>query len=142
MLSGTELGQALARAITLKGVKQQQVADAFGVRQASVSEWIKTGRIAKRHIDMLLSYFHDVAGPDHWGIASGVTAPTMESSRREEAVESALRLVLSAVCRMSKGHWEMVRQRLDSLSGHPESIDDVIADVLPLFELAAQRKAA
>lgn len=68
MLTGTELGKALDSAMTLKKVKQADVAKAFKIRQPSVSEWISTGRIGKKHIPTLITYFSDVVGPDHWGL--------------------------------------------------------------------------
>lgn len=69
MFSGPELGAALRAAMALKGVTQQQVADAFGVRQSSVHEWLKYGRVAKSRIEPLVVYFSDVVGPAHWGLS-------------------------------------------------------------------------
>lgn len=68
MLSGAELGMAIAAAMELKRVGPTEVAREFGIKQPSVSEWKTHGRIAKRHIPKLLSYFGDVCGPDHWGL--------------------------------------------------------------------------
>jgi hypothetical protein len=68
MHQGTELGRALKEAMDLKGVKQDAVAAAFGIKQPSVSEWTKHGRIAKKHLPLLVSYFLDVVGPEHWGL--------------------------------------------------------------------------
>ena len=74
MHSGETLGKALAEAMRLKGERaskkltQQAVATAFDVAQSSVAEWIKYGRIDKKHIPQLLDYFKDVAGPAHWGL--------------------------------------------------------------------------
>jgi predicted XRE-type DNA-binding protein len=68
MLTGQALGEALRAAIARKGVSQQQVADAFGVGQSSVAGWLKSGRIGKRHLVKLVSYFADVVGPEHWGL--------------------------------------------------------------------------
>ena len=73
MHSGKVLGAALAEAMRLKAgsgerLTQQAVATAFGVAQSSVAEWIKYGRIDKKHIPQLLDYFKDVAGPAHWGL--------------------------------------------------------------------------
>lgn len=75
MLSGKELAAAFSEAMRLKkakGVTQQQVAEAFKVRQASVSEWGKTGRIAKKHLNLLVEYFEDVVGADHWGLHESI----------------------------------------------------------------------
>ena len=68
MLSGQELAAALRLAMHEKHVGPTEVARAFEVRQPSVSGWMKDGRIAKKHIPHLLSYFADVVGPDHWGL--------------------------------------------------------------------------
>lgn len=68
MLSGRALGDALREAMRLKGVKQGDVASEFEVAQSSVSEWIKFGRIAKKHIPHLVSYFSSHVGPTHWGL--------------------------------------------------------------------------
>lgn len=68
MLTGKELGDALKSAMAEKGVKQADVAAAFGIRQPSVSEWLSTGRIGKKHIPKLIEYFSDAVGPDHWGL--------------------------------------------------------------------------
>ena len=51
-----------------KGVSQSVVAGEFEIKQPSVSEWIKYGRIGKRHLTHLVEYFSDVVGPDHWGL--------------------------------------------------------------------------
>lgn len=75
MLSGPELAAAFTEAMRLKkekGVTQQQVAEVFGVRQASVSEWGKTGRIAKKHLNTLVEYFSDVVEPEHWGLHEAI----------------------------------------------------------------------
>lgn len=68
MLSGPELGKAIAEAMAKKPATQKQMAAAFHVSQPSVSEWLKHGRVAKKHIPLLLDYFSEVVGPDHWGL--------------------------------------------------------------------------
>jgi len=74
MLSGPELAAAFTEAMRLKKEKshvtQQQLATEFGVKQASISEWGKNGRIAKKHLNRLVDYFSDVVPPEHWGLAS------------------------------------------------------------------------
>jgi hypothetical protein len=76
MLSGLELAAAFSEAMRLKkqktGATQQDVAKAFGVRQASVSEWGKTGRIAKKHLNLLVEYFSDVVDAEHWGLHEAI----------------------------------------------------------------------
>lgn len=82
MLSGKELGDAIRTAMDAKGVKQGQVAEEFGIKQPSVSEWLKTGRVAKGHIAHLVRYFSDVVGPTHWGLD---VATDIESERVSRA---------------------------------------------------------
>lgn len=82
MLEGPALGHALREAMTRKRVTQQQVADVFGVKQPSVADWLKHGRVAKRHINRMLEFFSDVVGPEHWGL------PTGEASHIQPAVVS------------------------------------------------------
>lgn len=71
MLSGPDLGAALTAAMKKKGVGPTAVAEAFGVKPPSVTAWQQTGRIHKKHITLLLNYFADVVGPDHWGLEQG-----------------------------------------------------------------------
>jgi SOS-response transcriptional repressor LexA len=68
MLTGKELGIALETAIKLKNVTKKAVADEFGVKPPSVQDWIKYGRIDKKHLNHLVAYFSDVVEPAHWGI--------------------------------------------------------------------------
>lgn len=70
MLTGKELGDAVAAAIALKGVTKKAVADHFGIAPPSVQDWIKRGTIAKDKLEDLWLYFSDVVGPDHWGLAT------------------------------------------------------------------------
>lgn len=69
MLSGEELGRAIRAAIDAKGITQKVVAAEFGVKQPSVSDWIKYGRIDKKHLSHLMVFFSDVVGPAHWGLS-------------------------------------------------------------------------
>lgn len=83
MHTGKTLASALASAIELKGVRQEDVAAAFGVKQPSVSDWLKHGRMHKKHLTRLVEYFGDVVGPEHWGMPSSwrpTSAPLDESS--------------------------------------------------------------
>lgn len=78
MLTGKELGNALRVAIEKKSallesrgegrLSKKAVADEFGVRPPSVQDWINYGRIGKRHLNRLVTFFADVAEPSHWGI--------------------------------------------------------------------------
>ncbi len=75
MLTGKELGDALADAIRKKGVSKAEVARHFGVTPPSVQDWIKYGRISKIHLQTLLTYFSDVVGPEHWGFNPSTRSP-------------------------------------------------------------------
>jgi len=70
MLTGTELGAAIAAAIKAKRVTKKAVAEVFGVKPPSVQGWISRGTISKAKLPDLWRYFSDVAGPEHWGLAS------------------------------------------------------------------------
>lgn len=78
MLSGPALGAALRSAIGLKKVTQSQVAEEFGVKQSSVAEWLRFGRIHKRHLPKLVAYFSDVVGPSHWGLPPAWHAESLQ----------------------------------------------------------------
>lgn len=68
MLTGPALGNAIRQALTKKGVTQKALAEHFGVKPPSVHGWLSTGAIAKDKLELLWSYFSDVAGPEHWGL--------------------------------------------------------------------------
>ncbi len=68
MLQGQALGAALKEAMARKGVTQAQVAAEFGIAQSSVSEWIKFGRVAKKHLTHLVDFFGTHVPPQHWGL--------------------------------------------------------------------------
>lgn len=52
------LGKKLLEAMTLKGVKQVEVANHFKVKPPTVSgDWIKFGRIGKKHFPELVNWF-------------------------------------------------------------------------------------
>ncbi len=75
MLNGKELGDAIQKAIELKtksGSIQSKadVAKHFGIKTPSIYDWIKKGSISKDKLPELWSYFSDVVGPEHWGLAS------------------------------------------------------------------------
>lgn len=68
MLTGKQLGAAIAEAILKKGVKKADVARHFNVSPPSVQGWCDTGRIGKERLPELWTYFSDVVGPSHWGL--------------------------------------------------------------------------
>ena len=70
MLTGEELGAAIASAIEKKKVKKKDVADFFGVKPPSVQDWIRRGTIDKAKLPALWQYFSDVVGPELWGLTT------------------------------------------------------------------------
>lgn len=86
MLTGATLGAAIRAAMDKKGVSQQQVADHFGVRQSSVSEWCKYGRVAKVRLPALFDYFSDVVPIEFWGLypSGRTTALTAQEQSTDE----------------------------------------------------------
>lgn len=91
MLTGEKLGAAIREAIKKKGVTQQQVAQHFGVRQSSVSEWCKYGRISKANLPALFDYFKDVVQVSHWGLYPEAHATTLTAAE-PEATQRTLEL--------------------------------------------------
>lgn len=87
MLTGKDLGEAIARAITLKGVKVRDVADHFRIKPPSVYNWLETGRIDKGKLFELFAYFADVVGPEHWGVPSGSPLHPSASTTPPAAVQ-------------------------------------------------------
>lgn len=68
MLAGQELGQALERAMAMKGIGPSALARQFNVTPSSVGDWRKRGCIHKRHLGRLVEFFADVVPPSHWGL--------------------------------------------------------------------------
>ena len=59
------------------------LARALGMSQPSASELLNTGRLAKEKVPLLLDYFSDVVGPDHFGLPySKFEADFLKSLRR------------------------------------------------------------
>ncbi|WP_373379875.1 helix-turn-helix transcriptional regulator [Cupriavidus nantongensis] len=88
MLTGDKLGAAIEQARLKKGVSKKALADAMGVKPASVQDWVKYGRIAKERINDLVAYFSDVVGPEHWGLdfPGAVKSSTSPSSPRQQSM--------------------------------------------------------
>jgi hypothetical protein len=51
------IGQRIKLAMEAKGVGPTEVGHAFGVKAPSVNDWISTGRIHKKHLSKLVTYF-------------------------------------------------------------------------------------
>lgn len=73
MLTGKELGDAIAAAIRMKEAKDPDFSKAgmarhFGVKPPSVQDWVNRGTIDKGRLQELWRFFSDVVGPEHWGL--------------------------------------------------------------------------
>lgn len=66
---------------------------------------------------------------------AAATTPSTASMPRDHAGDDGLGLapVLAAIAALTLGQWEMVRTRLDKLPGHPEAVEDIAADILPIL---------
>lgn len=100
MLTGKELGTAIAKAIKLKGVAKAAVARHFGIKPPSISDWVNRGTIDKAKLDDLFSYFSDVVGPEHWGLKRG-DVTTSNAVRQERAYYHSRQLV-QQVCELAE----------------------------------------
>lgn len=75
VLQGTDLAAAIRSALELKSsqpgigkVGPTALARALEMTQPSASGLLKTGRLSKEKLPLLLAYFEDVVGPDHFGL--------------------------------------------------------------------------
>ena len=75
MLQGTELAAAIVTAMEKKRalpgwekLGPTALGRGLGMAQGSASELLKTGRLAKEKLPILLAFFEDVVGPDHFGL--------------------------------------------------------------------------
>lgn len=57
-----------ATRLEIAKITQAEIGKALGMSQPSVSELLKFGRLAKEKVPVLLDYFSDVVGPDHFGL--------------------------------------------------------------------------
>jgi transcriptional regulator with XRE-family HTH domain len=102
MLTGKELGKAIAEAIRMKGVSQAAVARHFGVKPPSVSDWINRGTIDKGKLDDLFAFFRDVVGPEHWGRASIDEAHQPKVLSENLPATYNARPLVQAVCKLAE----------------------------------------
>lgn len=91
MLTGKELGAAIAFAIKLKmkstGISKKDIADHFGIKPPSIYDWIKKGSISKDKLPELWRFFSDVVGPEHWGLKSW-PVPLDESEHANSPIQT------------------------------------------------------
>jgi hypothetical protein len=132
MLQGKALGAALKGAIDKKKVSQLKVAQTFGVQQPSVSEWIRYGRIAKKHLNKLVEYFSDVVGPEHWGLpASGAGSGDTPVDLAKPSTQAAWPFE-----RIKPETWESLPDR------HKGAIEQVILEAISDLQNSAPHRRA
>jgi transcriptional regulator with XRE-family HTH domain len=115
MLKGKELGDAIRAALKLKGVTQNDVAEEFGIKQPSVSEWLRFGRVDKGHVNHLVTYFSDVVGPAHWGLGDVLSVETITSSVDEPVRKRDSSLSSREISAIYDNLQEAERERLTQL---------------------------
>lgn len=74
MLNNQHIGNRIKAAMDARGVGPTEVGKEFGVKAPSVNDWISTGRIHKKHLSKLVSYFGQ---PLEWWI-DGIPAKQSE----------------------------------------------------------------
>lgn len=155
MLTGPTLGNALREAMKRKRVTQGQVAEAFGIKQPSVSDWLKYGRIDKRHIPKLVAYFADVVGIEHWGLPASWSSTGQPSVVRElapppyvphgdaadAALEARLLQAFRSVLRRDRLHAvEDLEHRAQELAEVAREITSGLGELQPSEPRMAQRR--
>lgn len=90
MLTGVELGAAIESARKLKGVTKVAMASHFGVKPPSIQDWVKRGTVDKAKLPALWTYFADVAGPEHWGLPTPVSAAALDAKSPPAAAMALL----------------------------------------------------
>lgn len=138
MLNGKELGRSIKVAIdrkiaagTIKSVAE--VARHFSVKPPSVYGWIKTGAISKDKLPELWSYFADVAGPAHWGLASwpSTSSPPNGTPPDGSHVSPALTPTQQALLGLFDGLTEsQQRELLRSAEAKKQENDAVIEELV------------
>ncbi|MDF3837119.1 hypothetical protein P3W85_29810 [Cupriavidus basilensis] len=131
MLTGPELGAAIASAIKLKKVKKIDVAREFDVKPPSVQDWVKFGRISKAHLPRLFAYFGDVVGPDHWGLTEQELQLSGGSARSQSHKETTHLDPASPPSwpfkKLTPAAWkalpEVVRSRVENAADEPHQYD-------------------
>ncbi len=98
MLSGKELGLAIAQAIDKKlalgtARTKAEIARHFEIKPPSIHDWIKKGSISKDKLPELWKYFSDVVGPEHWGLEyfpnQEATRPSEDSNKKSGRIYDA-----------------------------------------------------
>jgi predicted XRE-type DNA-binding protein len=102
MLTGKELGKAIAEAIRRKEVSKAAVARHFGIKPPSISDWINRGTIDKSKLDDLFLYFSDVADREHWGLSLIHQAPQPAQFTVRESTPHHHRPLVQQVCDLAE----------------------------------------
>lgn len=102
MLTGKELGNAIAEAIRLKGVSKAAVARHFNIKPPSISDWINRGTIDKSKLDELFLYFSDVVSREHWGLSPLHPEPQRGPFATKELTPHHYRPLVQKVCDLAE----------------------------------------
>jgi hypothetical protein len=128
MLTGQELGDAIAKALEQNGRTQADAARFFNVKPPSVSGWVKTGRISKDNFDRLRAWLRFT--PDsHWGAASSplevrdTVAPYLAFTENVSvgAAVPLIQALTEALARLDAAQRERVAEKLQALARYPDS---------------------
>lgn len=120
MLTKTELGQAIGRAIQLKIEKgfvksKAEIARHFQIKPPSLVDWVKRGSISKEKWIQMITYFSDVVPLSHW-YPEGTDPKFFEADR-----EILMTFEASRVNKQER-HDALKKQLLDS---DPSQVGDV-----------------
>jgi SOS-response transcriptional repressor LexA len=117
MLTGQELGKAIASALQIKGRgAQADLARALDIKPPSVSELKNTGRIDKSKLPSLWRFFSDIVGPEHWGIEQYPWAESGKETNFKEGPE------LNARCPLIS--WVQAGEMCDAYDPFPPGVAD------------------
>lgn len=129
-----DLAQKLAQAMRLRKRTQAQVAAEFGVSRPTVSsDWLKEGRIAKKHLPHLVEYFEL---PYEWWLTNAVGAPDVFAYRRENLVAIVSADYSSALDKAGKS---LGFESESALIDHMNGVLAISTDLARRIEIAAKR---
>ena len=129
------LGKKLLEAMARKNVKQVDVADHFKVKPPTVSgDWIKFGRIGKKHIPELVNYF---GLPYEWwfGEEEKIGSATNLTEEQKNILQLASRMGTKA-----KENWIAIGTSLTSVTPTQKAVDKAEAQPIELEPIPAPDK--
>lgn len=133
---------------------KDRVAEAMrdaGVDAASLARHLKVSyQAVKKVLDGNSAEFkvpNHFAAADHLGVsprwlASGKGPKSAGQPAPELGMEQVAAILFRAVADLSPGRWDMVRARMDALPGHPEQVDEVVTDVVPILRSSVGNRRA